>query len=230
MKSNPYQRGSEMYQETSICRLISKLGLLAVVVAAGIGYSSSAVAVESFLTAKKVTSSVGTFYTYSLTSLTDGVGLSSMSPGATHDDAWEHMWLADEGNVTGDLTFDFGSRYLIDTAYVWNYNSNMNYTRGAKTVSLFKSVDGTNYQPVGGIYTIPIGDGSPIAGTPIALGGIDARYVRLSILSNHGDDYMGLSEVHFAGHAVPEPATLLLLIAGALGPAGCWTWRKRRKR
>lgn len=129
------------------------------------------------------------------------------------------------------LTFDLGAEYKLDAARIWQYNVDfgMGYSlvRGAKDISLSISRDGVNFTTItSGV--LDKGTGLPLAGQDFDLLG-NARYVRLDLLNNYGDQYSwtGLSEVRFISSAVPEPEAWLMMIAG-FGATGIAMRRRAR--
>ena len=125
------------------------------------------------------------------------------------------MWLAaDFGVTTGLLTFDLGGAYALESVDLWNYNSNIDPNRGVQTFLLEVSVDGEAFTPLLGSTTLARAAAvNPLSSSQFMLDGEAARYVRLIILSNHGGDYVGLSEVIFSGEEIISilvPATSYL--------------------
>jgi hypothetical protein len=177
------------------------------------------------------TSSLGTFSSYCLPCLTDGTGLSSLSLAATHDASFPGMWLSNQQVPPGDLVFDLGGIYSLNAIGIWNYNAslglNINLHRGVQQYSIDYSLDNLTYNGVIAPTVLTQGTASPLNADILNLGGVQAQYMRLNILSSYGAPlYVGLSEVQFDGvpSSVPEPTTLLLL---GLGLAGLGFARKR---
>lgn len=145
-------------------------------------------------------------------------------------------YIAAEGFGTPVLTFDLGADVALSEISTWGYattNSN-----GAKEFSLRFATDaegsagfGTSisYNPT---FTTPLDD---IVRTSNSFDEtVTARYVEMTILDNYfeppgdgsagelaGGDRVGLGEVAFA---VPEPASLTLVLLGAMPLA----FRRRR--
>lgn len=137
--------------------------------------------------------------------------------------------MTDTTGQSAWLVFDLGSAYALDAARIWQYNVDfgMGYSlvRGAKDIALSLSLDGIAPATTG---VLEKGTGLPIAGQDFALDG-SARYVRLDLFNNYGDQYSwtGLSEVQFVSSAVPEPASWAMMIIG-FGAVGYALRRRRR--
>jgi hypothetical protein len=141
------------------------------------------------------TTGMGTWSTYSIANLTNGVGLSSMSLAATHSGTWQEMWLSNQV-TTGWMQFDLGSVLTLNTIAVWNYNSSISTQRGVALMNVSTSTDGVNFTFLSS-ESPPQGTTQPIPAHQIAVGGIPVRYVKFDILQNYGNNYTGLSEVQF---------------------------------
>ena len=141
---------------------------------------------------------------------------------------WQSRALVSDGSngKIGWAVFDLGEITAgLDELYIWHIRENTNrvatlfnvYTASAPSVSVshgptsgFLDYDFAS----GGWTTIATGQTGTFRGTStISLGGVDARYVALEVLSNGGDTTRtGFAEVGIT--AVPEPAPALL---GSLG-------------
>ena len=154
----------------------------------------------------------------------DGSGFESGGPG-THSTAPDGtMWLSN-GTFAGgtdpigpfpnsSIEFNLGGNYDLLSLTVWNYNELAAglSTRGAKdvTISVASSVGG-DFSSLGTfIFDQAPGDGGLDFGQFIDLSNLQAdnvRLVRFDITSNHNGDnnFVGLSEVRFAGLVTSEP-------------------------
>ena len=154
---------------------------------------------------------------YKPENLINGSGLS----GGLHDGTYTNMWMTDLGVQSATLLFDLGANHALGGINIWNYNADFggghSLLRGAQDFTVEISLDGVNFTEVL-TDTLEKGTGLPLPAESFALSG-EARYVRLNLLNNYGDQWssLGLSEVSFT--EVPEPAALALL-AGGLGLLG----------
>ncbi|WP_380873880.1 hypothetical protein ACFB49_44390 [Sphingomonas sp. DBB INV C78] len=153
-----------------------------------------------------------TLWTYDVQNLINGSGLS----GGLHDGDYNHAWITDTTGVPSWLVFDLGASYDLSAASIWQYNVDFGLDRGAKDITVSLSSDGVNWAQVAA-STLARATGQPAAAQSVSLDGA-ARYVRLDLLNNYGDQWTwtGLSEVRFDGTAapVPEPATWAMMIGG----------------
>jgi len=176
---------------------------------------------------------------YNVNSLIDGSGLNA---DGLHDNFYGNNWYAGtpNGNTTGTpnwLVFDLGSVFKVGSADIWNYSYDSyapsayqtwqdanTINRGVKDFRILTSLNGVDYTEVfSGELALAATPGQVtglVAAQNIAFAAIDARYVKLDILTNyHFDDIYnaegaGLAEVRFNGEAVPEPATWAMMIGG----------------
>ena len=94
------------------------------------------------------------------------------------------------------IMYDLGAEYQLERSYIWNYNDLNNLDFGIQEVIVDYSLDGSNWIE-SGIYTIPQASGIttyPGAEGP-NLGGIEARYLLLTALSNYGGTCFALGEI-----------------------------------
>ena len=152
--------------------------------------------------------------------LIDGSGM----VGDKHDADFNNMWMTDLGVDTATLTFDLGGAFKLSSIDVWNYNFGKEewvstLDRASKAFTLAISTDGVTFtQVLAGEFAR--GTGELLGAETFGFTGV-ARYVQLNLSGNHqrqpetyGYAPIGLSEVRFAGSAVPEPATWAMMIAG----------------
>ena len=165
-----------------------------------------------------------TFWTYDAQNLINGSGLS----GGLHDGNYNNHWMTDTTGEPAWLVFDLGKVARLADIRIWNYNVDfgMGYSlvRGAKDFTVSLSTDGVTFAPVIA-GTLAKGAGLPLPAQVHALSG-DARYVRLDLVNNHGDQWQwtGLGEVRLG--AVPEAATWAMMIMG-FGLVGTAMRRRR---
>jgi hypothetical protein len=138
----------------------------------------------------------------------DGSGLT----GNQHGTYWEDGWVSDidagsppaaspnpARGTSQWIHYDLGYQYPLAVMHVWNTNENYwqdETDRGLNSITIDYSDDGTNWTELGtyswpqapGVDTYTGFDGPDFGGTC-------ARYVLITINSNHGDPDYGLSEV-----------------------------------
>jgi hypothetical protein len=162
---------------------------------------------------------------YKAENLINGSGLS----GGLHDANYANMWMTDLSVDAATLTFDLGGVFKLSSIDVWNYNFGREefastLDRASKAFTLSISTDGVTFTEVlAGEFAR--GTGNLLGAETFGLSGA-ARFVQLNLSGNHqqypeyyGYSPIGLSEVRFAGSAVPEPAIWAMMIAG-FGLAG----------
>jgi len=144
-------------------------------------------------------------------------------------DLYAMGWLDNGGAVSAQwLWFDLGAPTTLSKIYVWNFYQDANENtkkRSVKDVVLYASdaSEGTGAQ----IAALTFAQGVPV---PIPCQQFDitatTQYVKMQILTNYGDTYVGLGEVRFESN-IPEPGTLALLACGLAGLLA-YAWRKRK--
>ncbi len=140
------------------------------------------------------------------TNTVNGSGLS----GNTHNTTWEATWTTDGDNGNPNapnpsslrgssnwISYDLGHLYKLGTLHVWNANEIPG--RGLNSVHIDYSQDGTNWTNLTSTtFAIASGSGSYTGAVEADFAGICARYVVITVVSNHGDGFAnGLSEVQF---------------------------------
>jgi hypothetical protein len=158
------------------------------------------------------------------------------------------MWLNGEGDgTTSVITFDLGGSYEVTDLHVWNYAEyaygccsltdrganevdvyigddpnpatfaqKFFFTQAAHTVASTTFSGGADW---GNDFNVP-------AVTYILNAPAIGRYVKFNILSGHGGNQVGLSEVRFSGDAVvPEPSAIIL---ASLGCVALFGYRRRQ--
>ena len=134
----------------------------------------------------------------------DGSGLE----GNVHSTEWDHTWTSDGGAgnppapspnpVRGEsqwIHYDLGQVYPLGRMHVWNGNEIS--ARGLKRVSIDHSADGISWSELGTFNFAQASGSSRYAGFEGPdFGGAQARYVLLTIHSNHGGEFgYALSEI-----------------------------------
>jgi len=143
------------------------------------------------------------------------------------------MWLSlKTGPQPTWIQYEFDQVYKIDRMMVWNSNQAMEPVLGlgVKDVTIEYSPDGITWDAVGD-FELAQGTGEALPSETLDLGGVMAKYVKLTILSNWGGilPQYGLGEVRFFYVPVtarePQPAS------GATGvhPQVTLSWRAGRQ-
>ncbi len=137
-------------------------------------------------------------------------------------DGENNMWLSGAtGPQPSWIEYEFDNVYKLHEMWVWNYNEFMEPVLGLgfKDASIEYSVDGTDYTPLGTTaeFTRAPGAADYEHNTTIDMGGVPAKYVRLTANSNWGGilPQYGLSEVRF--FYIPVHATKPNPDSGAAG-------------
>jgi len=114
------------------------------------------------------------------------------------------MWLSDLTGVQPTwIKYEFDKVYKLNEMWVWNYNDSLEpmIGFGFKDVSIEYSVNGIDYQTLDTAHEFAQAPGQTnyAHNTIIDLGGVPAKYVKLTANSNWGGilDQYGLSEVRF---------------------------------
>jgi len=125
------------------------------------------------------------------------------------------MWLgAADGGDPVWIRFRFDTVYKLSEMLIWNYNGPSEASDGAglKDVTVEYSIDGATWNTLRNVQ-LAQGAAAPdyAANTTVNLGGISAKYVRLTVQTNWGaTNQYGLSEVRFfhvpARARAPRPA------------------------
>ncbi|MHC4865966.1 MAG: Calx-beta domain-containing protein [Planctomycetota bacterium] len=114
------------------------------------------------------------------------------------------MWLST--GIAGEwIEYEFDQVYTLTNMWVWNYNQDVDglgdlrVDRGINSCTIEYSTDGVGWTELGSGHTFAIADGSNsyAHNTEIAFGNTDAKYVRITVISNHAGTHAGLSEVRF---------------------------------
>ena len=131
----------------------------------------------------------------------NGSGLIDGLHGVEGEDMWQ------SGSLPATIEFQFDAVYVLHEMRVWNHNRAVEVFlgSGAKDVTVEVSANGTDFTVLEGVepFTQAPGANDYAANTTLALSGIEAKAVRLTITSNYGGavEFTGLSEVQFT--AIP---------------------------
>jgi hypothetical protein len=162
----------------------------------------------------------------------DGSGLDASDQHAT---SASQMWLSKKGVSPVWIQYEFDGVYKMYQMWVWNSNQQIEPTVGfgAKDVKIECSTDGSSWTAVANVPQFAQATGEPnyVHNTTVDFGGIQAKFVKLTINTNWADGtkQAGLSEVRFFYAPVkafgPSPAS------GAADVAlnGTLNWRPGRE-
>jgi len=120
--------------------------------------------------------------------------------GGLHDTNWIHMWMSN-GEVPATVTFDLGESYALTSVDIWQYSYTLT-SRGVQDFEIYVSDDNVNFTYVdSAALSIATNTALPAQNRTFSATG---RYVRLNLLTNFGNAFIGLAEVKFNGDvAVP---------------------------
>jgi len=130
----------------------------------------------------------------------DGSGLDALDQ---HGVSATQMWLSKKGQSPIWIQYEFGKAYKLYQMWVWNSNQAVETAVGfgADDVTVETSLDGTTWTALDGVPEFAQATGEPnyTHSTTVDFGGIQAKYVKLTINSNWagGTKQAGLSEVRF---------------------------------
>ncbi len=141
----------------------------------------------------------------------DGSGMT----GDLHGTEPTTMWLS-TGATPNWIQYEFDQVYKLHELQVWNSNQLVEgfLGFGSKKVTVETSGDGTTWTPVADTPEFSRAPGAPgyAANTTVSLGGVNAKFVKLTISANWGGvaPPVGLAEVRFshvpAEARAPQPA------------------------
>ena len=142
----------------------------------------------------------------------DGSGLDADDQHSTES---TEMWISNAAKPVW-IQYEFDKVYKLDTMWVWNVNQQIEsiIPLGARDVTVEYSVDGEAWTALEDVPEFGQGTGQPTykANTTVNFGGVEVRFVRLTININWSGNAgpTGLSEVRFFYIPVqafePQPA------------------------
>ncbi|MBD2289213.1 discoidin domain-containing protein [Microcystis wesenbergii FACHB-1317] len=164
----------------------------------------------------------------------NGDGLPGNNPSLTGNHAFPaggNAWISALGSSTGNITFNLGRAYSLDGFSFWNLSSNLFRNQGINGVTVQSSTNGTTWTTIPGAPTsFNIGSAGLLATQPpqvVSFSPVTASFVRFVVLSNRQSSLIpgflrstGFSEVQFSGTPIPEPSSLLALLAVGLAGVG----------
>jgi large repetitive protein len=175
------------------------------------------------ITGVTATTDMGSGFGTSLGNTLNGNGLSALTLTATHTATHpSNSWVSALGVLTGNVTFNLGGLYVVDSFSFWNQNGGgpgAAGSTGIQGVEVLTSTDGVFFALLAGGPSV-FARVSGSSGPPeiFTFAPVSATQFRFHILSDYGDTAeTGFAEVGF-NNAVPEPSTtaLLALVAAAL--------------
>ena len=121
-----------------------------------------------------------------------------------HNTTWFDQWMScttsmNPNPVRGEshwILYDFNYPYELFQMHIWNVNAPEYLTNGMQGIIIDISNDGLNWTEVGE-FQIPMADGtSTYEGLDLHdFEGVNAQYVLITGLTNHGGSCFGLSEI-----------------------------------
>jgi len=158
---------------------------------------------------------------------------SGLNAADQHSTEAKEMWLS-TGVGPNWIQFAFDKTYKLSELWVWNSNQMIEpfVGFGAKSVKIEYSVDGATWTELQGVpeFARATGLATYASNTAVNLGGVSAKYVKLTILSQWGMvPQCGLSEVRF--FSVPVQARSPVPATGATGVSRdtALSWRPGRE-
>jgi|GEM_PF-4862844 len=145
--------------------------------------------------------------------LIDGSGLSEFPDvNATHDDTSPGNSFVSENEITGSFDFDLGGTFMLNGVSIWNQNAGGPGDlgeEGLREIVLSASLDGVNYTAIPDfpVTVDQVTDNGPVGPEQFGFIDTEAAFIRLEVLSNHGDDDTGFAEIAFVGTACDAIAT-----------------------
>ncbi|NCR03569.1 MAG: discoidin domain-containing protein [Microcystis aeruginosa LG13-03] len=156
----------------------------------------------------------------------NGRGLPGNTPSLTGNHATAiggNAWLSAPNIVTGNVTFNLNGSYSLAGFSFWNFNRDL-FSGGIKDVTVQSSIDGTTWTTIAGAPTqFAIASNNPILPKVFSFSPVTASFVRFVVDSNWQTGTptnTGFSEVQFNGTKIPEPSSLLALLAVGLAGVG----------
>lgn len=121
-----------------------------------------------------------------------------------HNTSWNDAWISCQTAVSPNILrneghwimYDLGDQYSLHESTIWNNNVPGETDRGLNEVVIDYSKDGSNWIELG-TYILAEGPGSSFyqGDEGPDFDGVNARYILISAISNHGGDCYSLSEI-----------------------------------
>lgn len=139
--------------------------------------------------------------------LIDGSGLSTFPDvNATHEDTTPGNSFVSDSEITGSFDFDLGGTFILNGISIWNQNAGGPGTlgeEGLREIALSASIDGVTFTTIPNAPTsiTQVTENGPVGPEQFGFVDTEAAFIRLEVLSNHGDDDTGFAEIAFVGTA-----------------------------
>jgi hypothetical protein len=130
----------------------------------------------------------------------DGSGLDALDQ---HGTSASQMWLSKKNVSPIWIQYEFDKAYKLYEMWVWNSNQAVEQSVGfgAQDVTIETSLDGTTWTALANVPKFEQAPGDPnyTHNTTVTFGGVQAKFVKLTILTNWADGtkQAGLAEVRF---------------------------------
>jgi hypothetical protein len=151
-----------------------------------------------------------------------------------HSTSSTTMWLSKKSQTPVWIQYEFDQVYSLNQMWVWNQNqlTEPDNGYGAKDVTIETSTDGTAWRALSNVPQFADAPGADtyVYNTIVDFGGVQAKFVRLNILSNWGGaKSSGLAEVRFSH--IPVKAFQPTPVVGTTDMAidKVLSWRPGRK-
>jgi hypothetical protein len=146
-------------------------------------------------------------------------------------------WSSLSQGTDAFLNLDLGALYSLEQAFVTDRVTSggvngcpcFGLTDFTTTFSLQAFTDASFSTGIGSAltFTHAVPDNVADFSTVASLGGLTGRYIQYRVIERNGPNFnTGLSDIHFSGAAVPEPAAWALMITG-FGAAGAMLRRRK---
>lgn len=146
-----------------------------------------------------------------------------------HNTTWYDGWMSctpsmNPNTARGEshwILYDLNYAYSLFQMHLWNTNAPDYLASGLQDIAIDISNDGTTWTEVGE-FQLPMADGTPTyEGVDLYdFGGVNARYVLITGLSNYGGPCFGLSEIR-----INVADDIITSNTAPAMPAGCLTAR-----
>lgn len=121
-----------------------------------------------------------------------------------HNTTWFDGWMSCETSMNPNpdrgeshwILYNLNENYSLYKMHIWNTNAPEYLNNGMRNIAIDISSDGMTWNEVGE-FQIPIADGtSTYEGLDLLdFGGMNARYILITGLTNHGGNCYGFSEI-----------------------------------